>query len=82
MLLATNAAITSADLRQEIASIAVPTLVIHGDADLSAPLQVTGAPTAALLRDGRLRVIAGAGHGLYTSFAAEYDAALVEFAAA
>lgn len=82
VLLATNEAITSADLRKEIASIEIPTLVIQGDADLSAPLEVTGAPSAALLADGRLEVLAGAGHGLYTSFAADYNAALLAFAAA
>ncbi|MET0460340.1 MAG: alpha/beta hydrolase [Ilumatobacteraceae bacterium] len=79
VLLATNAAITSADLRAEVATIAVPTLVIQGDHDLSAPIEVTGRPTAALLPDGRLHVIEGAGHGLYTSHAAEYDAALLDF---
>jgi non-heme chloroperoxidase len=82
VLLATNAAITAADLRKEIAAIDVPTLVIQGDADLSAPLAVTGAPTAALLADGELHVIAGAGHGLYASYAEEYNAALLAFATA
>lgn len=79
VLLATNDAITSADLRKEIAAIECPTLVIQGDADCSAPLPVTGAPTAALLRDGRLHVVEGAGHGLYTSFAEEYNATLLDF---
>ena len=77
MLLATNEAITSADLRKEIAAIDVPVLVIQGDADLSAPVEITGQPTAALLADGRLEVIAGAGHGLYTSYAAEWNAAVL-----
>jgi pimeloyl-ACP methyl ester carboxylesterase len=79
VLLATNEAFTSADLRAEIASIAVPTLVIQGDHDLSAPIELTGQPTAGLLRDGRLHVVAGAGHGLYTSYAEEYNAALLDF---
>ncbi|MET0326292.1 MAG: alpha/beta hydrolase, partial [Ilumatobacteraceae bacterium] len=79
VLLATNEAITSADLRADVAAITVPTLVIQGDHDLSAPIEVTGRPTAALLPDGRLHVIEGAGHGLYTSHAAEYDAALLDF---
>ncbi len=79
VLLATNEAITSADLRAEIAAITVPTLVIQGDHDLSAPIQITGQPTAALLRDGRLHVVEGAGHGLYTSFADDYNAAVLDF---
>jgi pimeloyl-ACP methyl ester carboxylesterase len=79
VLLATNAAITGADLRPEVAAITVPTLVIQGDHDLSAPIEVTGRPTAALLPDGRLHVVEGAGHGLYTSYAEEYNAALLAF---
>jgi pimeloyl-ACP methyl ester carboxylesterase len=79
VLLATNEALTSADLRAEIASIKVPTLVIQGDHDLSAPIEITGRPTAALLPHGRLHVIEGAGHGLYTSYAEEYNAALIAF---
>ena len=79
ILLATNEAITSADLRGEIASITVPVLVVQGDNDLSAPVEITGEPTSKLPDDSRLHVIEGAGHGLYTSYAAEYNAALLEF---
>jgi pimeloyl-ACP methyl ester carboxylesterase len=81
VLLATNESITSADLRTEIASIGVPTLVVQGDQDLSAPLAVTGEPTAALLPHSRLVVLEGAGHGLYTSYATEWNAAVLEFIA-
>jgi non-heme chloroperoxidase len=81
VLLATNEAFTSADLRAEIASIDVPVLVVQGDSDLSAPVEITGEPTAKLPADARLHVVAGAGHGLYTSFAEEYDSVLLEFIA-
>jgi pimeloyl-ACP methyl ester carboxylesterase len=77
VLLATNEAITSADLRKEIAAIDVPVLVIQGDADLSAPVEITGQPTAGLVADGHLEVIAGAGHGFSTSYAAEWNAAVL-----
>jgi pimeloyl-ACP methyl ester carboxylesterase len=77
VLLATNEAITAADLRDEIAGIDVPVLVVQGDADRSAPVEITGRPTAALVPKGRLEVIAGAGHGLYTSYAAEWNAAVL-----
>jgi pimeloyl-ACP methyl ester carboxylesterase len=79
VLLATNEAFTSADLRGEIASITLPVLIIQGDSDLSAPIEITGEPTAKLVVDGRLHVVAGAGHGLYTSFADEYNAVLLDF---
>jgi non-heme chloroperoxidase len=78
VLLATNVAITGADLREEVAAIEQPTLVVQGDADLSAPIEITGRPTAALLRDGRLHVVEGAGHGLYTSFADEWNAVVLD----
>src|SRR5215216_198178 len=56
VLLATNEAITSADLRQEIAGIDVPILIVQGDADLSAPVEITGRPTAAVAAKARLEV--------------------------
>ena len=79
ILLATNETITTSDLRKEIASIAVPVLVVQGDSDVSAPVEITGEPTSKLPADARLHVIEGAGHGLYTSYAAEYNAAVLDF---
>ena len=38
------------DLTTQLAGIDVPVLVIHGDVDASAPLEITGRPTAALIR--------------------------------
>lgn len=53
------------DFRAELARIELPTLVIHGDRDASAPLELTGRPTAQLIRSARLQVYADAPHGLY-----------------
>lgn len=39
-------------------------LVVHGDLDASAPLALTGIPTAALIPGSRLEVYEGAAHGL------------------
>jgi pimeloyl-ACP methyl ester carboxylesterase len=52
------------DVSSDVASCPVPTLVLHGDADVSAPLELTGRPTAQALPDGRLEVYEGAAHGL------------------
>lgn len=52
------------DFRADLARIYVPALVVHGDQDVSAPLAVTGARTAALIPDARLIVYEGAPHGL------------------
>ena len=37
---------------------------MHGDLDASAPLALTGIPTAALIPGSRLEVYEGAAHGL------------------
>jgi pimeloyl-ACP methyl ester carboxylesterase len=49
----------------ELAALSVPTLIIQGDADASAPLALTGARTAALIPNCRLIVYENAPHGLY-----------------
>ncbi|HEY1955129.1 MAG TPA: alpha/beta hydrolase [Polyangiaceae bacterium] len=59
-----NHTITETDLRAEVASIRAPTLVIHGEQDKSAPLELTGKRTAALIAGSRLEVYEGAPHGL------------------
>lgn len=55
------------DYRADVAAVDVPVLVVHGDADASTVLPLTGEPTAALLRSGQLRVYSGASHGLYAT---------------
>jgi pimeloyl-ACP methyl ester carboxylesterase len=40
-------------------------LIIHGDRDASAPLEITGHPAAALIPGARLEVYEGGPHGLY-----------------
>jgi non-heme chloroperoxidase len=55
-------------------------LVLQGSADKSCPVERTGQPTAALVPGSRLLVFDGAGHGLYTSEASDYNAEIVRFA--
>jgi pimeloyl-ACP methyl ester carboxylesterase len=55
---------TETDFRPELRTIGVPTVIIHGDADVSTPLDRTGRPTAALVKGSELRVYEGAAHGL------------------
>ena len=45
----------------------MPTLILHGDRDASAPVDLTGRKTAALIGDATLMIYPGAGHGLYAS---------------
>jgi pimeloyl-ACP methyl ester carboxylesterase len=59
-----NHAITETDFRREVTQIRLPTLVVHGEQDKSAPLELTGRKTAALIPNAHLRVYEGAPHGL------------------
>jgi pimeloyl-ACP methyl ester carboxylesterase len=53
-----------ADLRAAAARIDRPTLILHGDKDASAPLPLTGAKTAKLIKGSKLIVYEGAPHPL------------------
>ncbi|MDO9338366.1 MAG: alpha/beta hydrolase [Caulobacter sp.] len=70
------------DFRPDLKAIRVPTLVIHGDKDASAPLPLTGQPTAALIPGARLAVYEGAPHGLPITHAARLNDDLAAFAGA
>ena len=67
------------DLRQDIAQIQVPTLVIHGDSDQILPIDATGKRTAALIPGAQLHVVAGGPHGLNWTHATEVNQALLSF---
>jgi non-heme chloroperoxidase len=71
---------TLADFRPELAKITVPALVLHGDHDASAPLELSGRITAELLADAELRVYTDAAHALYLTHAERLNADLLEFA--
>ena len=69
------------DFRSDIANIEIPVLVLHGDRDASAPLQLTAAKTARLLRNGRLVIYENAPHGLPLTHRDRFLEDLVAFAA-
>src|SRR5262249_33495582 len=74
-----NRALTSADFRAEMRNIETAALVIHGDADASAPLPLTGAKSAKLLPNCELEVYPGAPHGLFVTHARQVNADIVDF---
>jgi len=71
---------TSTDFRAELAKIRVPALVIHGDKDVSAPIAVTGRPTAKLIPGAELKVYEGGPHGLFVTHMARLTEDLRVFA--
>ena len=79
--IAYNREMTAADFRAEMKEITTPTLVIHGDIDASAPLELTGRPTAALIPGARLEVYQGAPHGLFVTHMDRLNADVAAFIA-
>jgi pimeloyl-ACP methyl ester carboxylesterase len=71
----------TADLRADTGKVAIPTLLIHGDADMGAPLEVCGRRTAPLIGGSRLVVYEGAAHGLFATHAARLNEELLSFLA-
>ena len=53
------------DFRPDLRACTVPTLVIHGDNDQSAPLDLCGRRTARAIPESQFNVYAGAAHGLF-----------------
>jgi non-heme chloroperoxidase len=74
-----NVQVTETDFRGELRHVTVPTLIIHGDRDLSAPLGLTGQKTAQLIPGSRLTVYEGAPHGLVFTHMERLNADLLTF---
>jgi non-heme chloroperoxidase len=73
---------TSTDFRKELPNITVPTLVIQGDKDVSAPIERTGIPTARMIPGAKLTIYHGAPHGLFVTHMDRLNRDLIDFAAA
>lgn len=59
-----NHAITETDQRADVSRIKLPTLLIHGAQDKSAPLELTSKRLAAMVSGSQLKIYEGAPHGL------------------
>jgi non-heme chloroperoxidase len=70
----------TSDLRAELSTINVPTLIVHGDHDLQAPLALCGRRTAQLVPNNRFVVYENAAHGLFVTHAARLNTDLISFA--
>ncbi|MFI1348457.1 alpha/beta fold hydrolase [Streptomyces lydicus] len=69
----------STDLRKEAAALQVPTLILHGDADASAPHHLTGRRLAQLVPDNIYKEYPGAGHGIFLTHAEQLNQDLLDF---
>jgi non-heme chloroperoxidase len=79
--LACRKTIASADLRGDLEKIDRRTLILHGN-DASAPLPITGAKTARLIKGSQLIVYQGAPHGLVLTHSERFLSDVASFIAA
>ena len=71
---------TATDFRPQLATIRVPTLLIHGDDDISTPIEATAKKTVPLIQGSTLHIYEDAGHGLPFTHAERLIADLRAFA--
>ena len=69
------------DFRNDLSSMDLPTLVVHGDADRIVPLEASGRRTAQMVKGSKMVELKGAPHGLNWTHAEELNRELVEFLA-
>jgi pimeloyl-ACP methyl ester carboxylesterase len=77
--IALNRAMVNEDFRAEMREIDLPCLLVHGDRDRSVPVEITGKPSAELLRDCRFLVYPGAPHGLMYTHMGRLHADVLKF---
>jgi pimeloyl-ACP methyl ester carboxylesterase len=80
VLLELHRVFTITDFSAELRTMSLPTLVIHGDNDVSTPIDVTGRRTASLIRGSQLSVYEGAAHGLPITHMERLNRDLLAFA--
>ena len=79
--LACSRALANEDFRSEMRALSTPVLLIHGDRDRSAPLELTGKPSAQLLPNCRLLIYEDAPHGLIYTHMARLHRDMLQFIA-
>jgi non-heme chloroperoxidase len=77
--LACSRMMAEADFRDEMRKIAVPTLLVHGTRDRSAPIEATGIPSAKLIPDCRFLTYKDAPHGLMYTHMDQLHADILQF---
>ncbi|TWR26744.1 alpha/beta hydrolase [Mucilaginibacter achroorhodeus] len=70
---------SSTDLRGDISSVNVPTLIIHGDDDKTVPIQPTGEQAAKLISGSEFIIYEGEPHGLFITAKDRLNADLIDF---
>jgi non-heme chloroperoxidase len=79
---ACNRAVAETNFQPELPRIRVPTLLLQGDRDASAPIELTGKKVAQLIPNCQFKIYEGAPHGLMFTHMARLHADLLEFVGA
>jgi len=67
------------DFRSELKNVVVPTLIVHGDADATVPIETSAQQAAEGIKNSTYEVIKGAPHGLNVTHANELNEILISF---
>ncbi len=77
--LACAEAFASTDFRPDLKSFTVPTLIIHGTADKTVPIDAAGRAAAQGIANSKLIEYDGAPHGLFATHKEQLTSDLLEF---
>ena len=77
--IACSRAYVETDLRPDLAKVDKRVLILQGDKDVSAPVEMTGRRTAAGIRGAVLKVYPGAPHGLFLTHMDQVNRDILEF---
>ena len=72
-------AFANTDFRPDLKSIKVPTLIVHGTADVTVPIDATGRAAADAIPNSKLLEYEGAPHGLFATYRERLIEDLLEF---
>jgi len=72
-------AFSETDFTEDLKSVEVPVLVLHGEDDQIVPYEITGVVAAKLVKNGKLITYPGFPHGMPTTEAATINKDLLEF---
>lgn len=72
-------AFAQTDFRQDVENMNVPTLIIHGDADKTVPIEASGERTAKMIPGAQYLVYEGAPHGLFYTHKERLNEDLISF---
>jgi len=72
-------AFSETDFSKDLREIGIPVLLLHGDADQIVPIDDAARKAVKLLKQGTLKVVSGAPHGMCTTLADQINRELLAF---